>query len=182
MTGELEVSYDPHTLREVYADPAAVHANIEELREEVRTAPDVIDELRARGDLVELLRGVGELDEALAEGQRAVDRADIAGTAPQQHLARVRLAHVHQWRGEFVESNIAFTELLNAADQFGPIIEAYTHEHAGKNSFDQQHYADAHRHFTRALAIRRDFELPDEEIAPLQLAVDVANNRLEEQT
>jgi tetratricopeptide (TPR) repeat protein len=181
MTDELEVSYDPSTLREVYADPAKVRARIEELRAEVRTAPDVIAELRARGDLVEILRGGGELDDALAEGQRAVDRADMAGTAPQQHLARLRLAHVHQWRGEFVESNIAFTELLHAADQFGPIIEAYTHEHAGKNSFDQQHYADAHGHFVRALAIRREFELPDDEIAPSQLAVDVAKKRLEEQ-
>jgi tetratricopeptide (TPR) repeat protein len=182
MSAHPEVRYDPGTLHEVYADPAEVRARIEELRTEVRTAPDVIDELRARAELVELLRGIGDLDDALAEGRRAVDRADIAGTAPQQHLARLRLAHVHQWRGEFVESNLSFTELLNAAGQFGPVIEAFTHQHAGTNSFDQQHYADAHRHFSRALAIRREFELPDEDIASSQLAVDVAAQRREDST
>lgn len=181
MNDELEVSYDPDTLREVYADPAEVRAEIELLRAEVRGAPDEIAELKARGELVGLLRGVNELDDALAEGRRAVDRAEIAGTAAQQHLARLRLAHVHQWRGDFVESNITFTELLNAADQFGPVVEGFTHQHAGQNSFDQQHYADAHGHFTRALAIRREFELPDDQIASSQLAVDAAQRRLEQQ-
>lgn len=182
MTDRFEVSYDPDTLHEVYADPAQVRARITELRAEVRSAPDEIAEFRARGELVGLLRGVGDLDDALAEGRRAVDRADISGTAPQQHLARLRLAHVHQWRGDFAESNIAFTELLHAADQFGPVIEAFIHQHAGENSFDQGHYSDAHGHFVRALAIRREFELPDDQIASSQLAVDVAQRRLEEQT
>jgi hypothetical protein len=181
MSDQLEVSYDPDTLHEVYADPAEVRAQIAQLRAEVRDAPDEIAELRARGELVGLLRGIGDLDDALIEGRRAADRAEIAGTAAQQHLARLRLAHVHQWRGEFVDSNIAFTELLNAADQFGPVVEAFTHQHAGKNSYDQQHYADAHGHFTRALAIRREFELPDDQIASSQLAVDTAQRRLEEQ-
>ncbi|MDQ2748482.1 MAG: hypothetical protein M3Y44_02955 [Actinomycetota bacterium] len=180
MSEQPEVRYDPGTLHEVYLHPAQVQARIEELRGEVRSAPDVIAELRARAELVDLLRGLGDLDDALAEGRRAVDRADIAGTAPQQHLARLRLAHVHQWRGDFVESNIAFTELLNAAEQFGPVIEAFTHQHAGTNSFDQQHDADAHGHFTRALAIRLEFELPDEDIASSRLAVDAAQRRLEE--
>ncbi|MEP7022131.1 MAG: hypothetical protein ABI808_15925 [Pseudonocardiales bacterium] len=179
MTEQLEHRDDPETLREVYADPAAVRAHVEQLRAEVRDAPDEIAEFQARGDLVGLLRGIGNLDDALAEGRRAVDRTEIAGTAPQQHLARLRLARVHQWRGEFVESNIAFTELLNAAGQFGPVIEAFTRQHAGQNDFDQGHFADALGHFTRALAIRREFELPEDQIASSQLALAAAQRRLE---
>jgi tetratricopeptide (TPR) repeat protein len=174
MSDALEPSYDPLTLREVYPDPAAVRARITELRSEIRTAPDEIAELLVRGELVVVLRGLGELDDALAEAQRAADRAEVAGTPAQQHTARVRLAHVHQWRGEFAQSNLAFTELLNAAGQFGPVIEAYTHQHAGLNDFDQRHYADAREHFDRALRIRKEFELPDGEIALSQRALEAA--------
>ena len=182
MSDALESSFDPRTLHEVYADRAAVRERIAELRTEIRTAPDDIAELVSRGDLVGLLRGVGDLDDALDEGRRAVDRADQVGTQAQQHTARLRLAHVHQWRGEFAQSNLAFTELLNAASQFGPVIEAFTHQHAGMNDYDQGHYADAREHFDRALRIRKEFELPDEETASSQLALDAAERHLGETT
>jgi tetratricopeptide (TPR) repeat protein len=180
MSEPLAHSYDPQTLREHYADPAAVRARIEKLRAEIRTAPDEIAELLARGELVGILRAIGELDDALSEGRRAVERAELAGTQAQQHLARLRLAQVHQWCGDFAQSNLAFTELMNAAGQFGPVIAAFTHQHAGQNDYDQGHYADARAHFGRALAIRREFELPDDQIAASQLALDAAERRLQE--
>jgi hypothetical protein len=182
-TGDpLEPSYDPNTLRDVYADPSVVRDRISELRTEIRTACDEVGELLARGELVARLRGLGNLDEALVEGRRAVDRAERSGTPAQQHLARLRLAHVRQWRGEFAESNLAFTELLNAVGQFGPVIEAFTHQHAGKNAYDQGHYADARDHFARELAIRREFELDESETACSELAVAAAERRLAEAT
>jgi tetratricopeptide (TPR) repeat protein len=172
-------SLDPETLREIYADPAAVAARIDELRTEIRDAPDEIAELVARADLVVLLRGSGRLDEALNEANAAVDRAEIAGTSAQQHTARVRLAHVHQWRGEFGESNLLFTELLAAAKQFGLVIEAFTYQHAGKNDYDQGHWADARDHFAGALKIRDDLELPDDEREASRLALAAARRHLD---
>jgi tetratricopeptide (TPR) repeat protein len=176
----IESRLDPETLREVYADPEAVRARVAELRDDVRRAPDDIAELMARGELVTLLRGLGELDEALAEARTAVDRAEIGGNRAQQHTARTRLAHVHQWRGEFAESNLLFTELLAAATQFGPVIEAYTRQHAGKNDFDQGHWADARDHFARALAIREELELPGDEIESSRVALAAATRHVEE--
>jgi hypothetical protein len=172
---------DPETLREGYPDVSAVRARIDELRREIRDATDEIAELVARGDLVVLLRGIGELDEALHEGNAAVDRAELAGTPAQQHTARVRLAHVHQWRGEFAESNLLFTELLAAARQFGPVIEAFTHQHAGKNDYDQGHWADAREHFARARQIRDELELPDDQRLASRIALAAAERHLEAQ-
>jgi tetratricopeptide (TPR) repeat protein len=162
--------FDPETLHEQFDDPEQARARAQQLRAEIRAAADPIDELRARGELVSLLRGLGDLDDALAEARRAVDRADIAGNGAQQHTARLRLAHVQQWRGEFAESNMIFTELLSVADRFGPIIEAYTHQHAGNNDYDQRHWTDARDHFARALAIREEYELPEAESSRLALA------------
>jgi tetratricopeptide (TPR) repeat protein len=176
----LAFAFDPETLREVYADPAAVDRRIAELRAAARGAPDDIAELMARGELVGLLRASGRLDEALAEARLAVDRAELVGTPAQQHTARIRLAHVHQWRGEFGEANLLCTELLAVADQFGPVIEAYTHQHAGKNDYEQGHWADARDHFARALEIRDKLELPDDQRESSRLALAAAERHLEQ--
>lgn len=180
MNQPVEPNHDPQTLREVYPDRAAVEARLTELREQLRTAPDEIAELLARGELVALLRGTGRLDEALDEGRRAANRAELTGSPPQQHLARLRLAAVHQWRGEFAESNLLFTELIAACGQFGPVIEAFTRHDAGKNAYDQGHFADALEHFDHALRIREQNELPDEQIHASRLAVAAARRRLAE--
>jgi tetratricopeptide (TPR) repeat protein len=173
-------SIDPDTLRERYDDLAAAQARAESLRRDVREAPDAIAELVARGDLVELLRGLGELDEALREADAAVDRAEIAGTPAQQHTARVRLAHVHQQRGEFGPANLLFTELLPAAARFGPVIEAYTHQRAGLNDLDQRHWHDANDHFARALAIGTELELPEDDLVWSRLGLSVTQQHLED--
>jgi kanamycin kinase len=178
MSGPIEPSYDPDTLREVYPDPDAVRERITALRGQVRTAPDEVGELLARGELVALLRGSGELDAALDEGRRAADRAEVSGTPPQQHLARLRLAQVYQWRGDLGEANLLFTELMAASGQFGPVVEAFTLQHAGKNEFDQAHYGDARDHFVRALDIRERFALPDDQIASSRTALAAAQRKL----
>lgn len=169
---------DPDTLHEVFDDPEAVRARVPQLRAEIRDALDPIDELRARGETVDFLRGLGELDEALDEARRAVDRADIDGNGAQQHMARLRLAHVQQWRGDFAESNLIFTELLAVADRFGPVIEAFTLHHAGLNDYDQGHWPDAAARLEHALAIRAELEL--DEAAQTQVALDAAARRAHE--
>ncbi len=180
MSEMLEQSYDPETLREVYPDPDRVRTRIDELRAEVFGAPDEIAELTARGDLVELLRGIGSLHEARAEARRAVDRAEIAGNGAQQHTARLRLARVEQWRGDFAQSTVTLTELLAVSTQFGPVIEAYTHQHAGENDFDQGHWADALAHFASALEVREELELDEAEFSRIALAA--AERRIADET
>jgi len=180
MTDELIPEIDPYSLEDVYPDPDLVRSTIGALRNEVTAAEDVIDELRARGELVNLLRATGELDDALAEAERATDRADIAGNAAQQHTARTRLARVHQARGDFARANLDYTELLAQAERFGPVIEAFTLQHAGLNDFAQGHWADAASHFARASSIRDELELDEAERTASRVALAAARQRLEE--
>jgi tetratricopeptide (TPR) repeat protein len=172
------VTLDPETLREVVAEPDALRRQIAELRRDIQTAPDATAELLARGELVTLLRVLGELDDALEQAQRAVDRAQLAGTAPQQHLARVRLAQVHEWRGEFAQSTMLFVELLNGAVRFGPVIEGYTREQAGKNSYTQGLWSDALFQFAAALTLREAYKLPERELETSRLGLAATRRHL----
>ncbi|HVX45659.1 MAG TPA: hypothetical protein VHC49_17345 [Mycobacteriales bacterium] len=167
MTEPLEFAYDPQTLREVVTDPSIITARIDQLRVDIAGAPDEVGELTARADLVDLLRISGDLGSALSEAGAAVDRARIAGTPAQQHIAQLRLAHVHQWREEFSTSDAIFSLLLDHASDFGPIIEAFTHQHAGLNDFDQGRYEPAEQHFAHAHQIRERLELPEAEQSAL---------------
>jgi tetratricopeptide (TPR) repeat protein len=178
MREELTMTYDPETLREVYADPAAVQRRIAQLKTAIGTAPDDIIEYMHRAELVDLVRCSGDLDEALTQATLAVDRAELGGKPAQQHMARLRLAHVHQWRGEFVEADLLFIELLGSGPGFGPAICAITHHHAGKNDYDQGRYADAVSQFDQALYLRRRHEFPNEEIAASKQALKAAQARL----
>jgi tetratricopeptide (TPR) repeat protein len=171
---------DPQTLRERYTDLAAVARRIEELRADVGRAPDPVAELVARGDLVELLAVAGRQDEALAEAERAADRADRVGNPAQQHMARLRLARVHTLRGEYPQSTLLYTELLASGERFGPVIEAVTSHYAALDAFGQQHWSDARDHFARALALREEYDLPDDEREASRLGLDAALRRLRE--
>lgn len=176
----IEPAYDPETLRETYDDPAAARARAEELRTDILAAEDTTAELLARTDLVDLLLGLGEHAEALAQAQQAADRADMAGTAAQQHLARIRLARAYQYAGDFGQSSAIFTELDHAATQFGPIIEAFTVQAIGGNDYDQGHYREALGRFERALALRQQYELPETEVAQSRTSVAATTRHLVE--
>jgi hypothetical protein len=161
---------DPDTLVESFADPAAARTRADELRREIAVAPDDVAELVSRGDLVDLLRALGDADDALAEAQAAVGRAERVGTPVQQQLARVRLARVHTVRGEFADSTPLFTELLPDADRFGPVIAAYVRHAAGLDAFAQGLWADAREQLTAALRTRDELELDEREATRTALA------------
>lgn len=172
-------SYDRETLRESYPqDDPAVAGRAEQLRADIRSAPDETAELLARGDLVDLLRRTDVLDEALNEALAAADRAEIAGTPAQQVLARLRLATVHLTRGEFADSNVLITELRAGSNsKLGPAISALIHQRSGENAFAQQHWHDAAYDFVVALALREEFGGSPDEIDMSRIALETARKR-----
>lgn len=173
--------YDPDTLHEVIGDVDALHARIEQLRSDLADEPDPPAELMLRGELVDRLRVGQQLDGALTEADIALEQAHAIGTAAQQHLASLRKAHVHQWRGEFGTSNAMFAQLLGHGDEFGPVVQAFTYQHAGNNLFDQGRLADAVDEFARALALREEFELPDDQLESSRTSLAAARAKAADQ-
>jgi hypothetical protein len=129
--------------------------------------------------VVDLLAADERLDEALQEAQAAADRADKAGNPAQQHMARLRLAHVHSLRGEYGSATLLLTELRAAAERFGPVIEAVTAQTAGLDAYDQGHWTDARDLFARALALREEYDLPDDERETSRSCLEAALRRLQ---
>lgn len=126
----------------------------ESLREELLDEEETrewVEETPQDPHAVALLRMLGELDAALAAGQDRVHERE-PGT-PEWATAAIRLAHVHHWRGEFVEAH----ELLDAAEEVlvGDIARtALVHQHRAKALFDAGRYAEAQREARRAVALR----------------------------
>jgi hypothetical protein len=176
----LEPSYDPETLREIYPDETALSARVAALQAELTDPPDEVAELMARGELVNLLRAADRLDEAREQAVEALDRARAVGTPAQQHLAELRLAQVVQWQGDYGTSNVMFGHLLARATDHGAVIAAFTYHHAGKNFYDQGDYGRAEDLFAKALAIREELELPEDQIESSRLGLAAARARQEE--
>jgi hypothetical protein len=173
----IQIRYDPDTLHEIWDEVEATEI-VADLRREIATASDDIGELLSRAELVTMLRGVRDLDEALDEAERALSRAEVVGTSAHQHLARLRLAHVRQWRAEFEMSDSLFAGALLTVAKFGPVIEAFTVYHAGLNDYDQARYVAARQRFATALEIHQRLEFAPDEIAVSRLALTAATNRL----
>jgi tetratricopeptide (TPR) repeat protein len=161
---------DPVTQREVADDPTALAASIATLTALLGTDP--ADELAVRARLGVELRPAGRLDEALAVLTVAVE---LARADPRRlHHARIRLAHVHQWRGDFGAADALFAELLAAAPAHGALTEAFTWQHAGRNAYDQGRYAEAGELFAAALAIRERVGAPVDQVESSRAALAAA--------
>ena len=135
-----------------------------DLRRQAREPVDEVAEFVARGELIDLLLATGASAEAVDEAERAVDRAIVTGTAPQQHLARLRLAAALDAAGspQQAESRCS-TDLQADGNQYGAGDRRRTPTSSrGRRAYTAGNYAAAHEHFPRALALREEFELPAE--------------------
>jgi tetratricopeptide (TPR) repeat protein len=172
---------DPRSLREVADDPAALEDSIAALSAALAAGGlTPSDELRVRARLGGELRIAGRYDEALGVLRGAVALAESVGDPVRVHAARIRLAQVHQWRGEFAAADALFAELLDAVEG-DPTLAAmrpFTLQHAGKCQFDQGRYADAVRLFDAALRLRLEQGAAEEDVASSRQALIEAQRRM----
>ncbi|GGJ84822.1 hypothetical protein GCM10010123_13080 [Pilimelia anulata] len=142
---------DPRTLREVVTQPGRVRALRDDLGRALTRAPH--DEHRAR--LLSLRavasRLLGDLGEALRDGEWALDHARAAAELRQLAVVRARLAHVHQWRGDFGTADRLLA--LAASAELPDALRAGVHEQAGRSCYEQGRLVEALQHFDEAVAL-----------------------------
>lgn len=174
MTSELApvgLQFDPETLHEIVADPDQLAAWLDE-QLHAKVPPDPEAECSYRTAIGSAARSLRRLDVAEEQLGRALALAERHGTPAQIVLARVRYAHVLQWRGQFAAAD----ELFNRCVADAPLAGGRAHfiyQHAGQCAYDAGDWATARDRFAAALWLRRrrgDQEL----IASSQLAVNAA--------
>lgn len=114
------------------------------------------DRLSILGLLGVYARMLGDLDAAEHYLTEAVALAAESDARRAQTANRVRLAHVHQWQGDFERADELYEDIIreceSSADLDGYLDFAC--QHYGKSLFDQGRYAEAQALFQRALDLR----------------------------
>lgn len=165
---------DPETLREVVDDPAPIEAARDTLRDQLARADSDAARARLHGLRAVAGRVLRDLDGALDDGKRALDYAEATGSIRRVAIARARLAHVYQWRGDFAEAQRLYT--LAESDDLPSKLSAAIHQQAGTCCYDEGRYIEATYHFERAMALRPDADA--EAVAATELALDAVLTRV----
>lgn len=165
-----ELTTDPVTLREVVSDSAPLRAVLVTVDEELEQTTDEQRAERGRlhGQRCVLLRLLGDLDDALTAGRLALrySGTDDAGVT----VAGIRLAVVHQWRGEYAAADGLYVQVLEAAP---PGYRSFAHLHAGKSRYEQGDPDAAIRHFAIAAQLRS--QGPADLLAAAEQALETAH-------
>lgn len=160
--------YDPDTLREVVTDPEPLRRIREGLTSKIAGAADHATRARLLGVRAVVSRVLGDLDDALRDGRMAVTHAETTGQLRRVAIAQVRLAHVHQWLGEYdvADRLYATADSPDLPDRLRAAIQ----QHAATCCFEQRRYIEACAHLERALELRRGTD--PELIASTEMALD----------
>lgn len=162
----LDTAFDPLTLREYPLHPLQVEAALSYVQARLSYL-DLPVETRAAyltqyALLLRLNRSYSLSIKAFLE---VLDlwQSPALSAHPQQPRCliahRIRLANTYHLQGDFEKSNDAFSVLLRDMEQWSePLKQAYQHflwQHAGKNAFDQERFAEALDYFEKALRERQ---------------------------
>ncbi|HYN95396.1 MAG TPA: WG repeat-containing protein, partial [Pilimelia sp.] len=164
------------TLRELVEDPDELRAVRDRLTGKLAAATDNAARARLLSLRAVVSRILGDLGRAHSDGKLALAHAEATGELRRVAIAQARLAHVHQWRGEFAEADRLF-ELANSTE-LPDRLRATMHEHAGRSAYDQGRYMEACNHFDKALDLRK-VQDPDL-IARTELALDAVYRKVAE--
>jgi tetratricopeptide (TPR) repeat protein len=166
--------FDPETLRELVDDPDQLWSVRDRLTDKVEYVER--DAVRAR--LLSLRavvsRVLGDLAAAVDDGREALGHAEATGELRRIAIARARLAHVLQWRGEFEEADRLYAEADSV--ELPDRLRAEVREHAGRSAFDQGRYLEAFNAFEEALDLRKGAD--PEMVGRIEVALDAVLARV----
>jgi Tfp pilus assembly protein PilF len=141
---------DQETLREVPTDPGALAAWVAAARATAAPAGPAAKR-RYHTELGVAARLAGDLDLAEQQLTRALELASTE--SPTAALrARIRLAHVQQWRGRHADAARELAACV--ADAVAPPDRGLAHQHAGWCAYDAGDVDRAAAHFQAALRSR----------------------------
>lgn len=166
---DLRLDTDPVTLREVVEDPQPLRLILDAVQEALDAAADDDRAERSRlyGQQGVLLRLLGDLDGALVAGRLSLR---YSGDDPALvTVAGVRLAHIHQWRGEYQVADGIYTQALEGAPDG---YRSFACQHAGKSRYEQGDADAAIGHFENAVRLR--VSGPADLLAAAQQALEAA--------
>ncbi|GGK26738.1 hypothetical protein GCM10010124_19250 [Pilimelia terevasa] len=149
---------DPRTLREVVTRPALVQALRDDLGRAISRAAHDATRARLLSLRAVASRLLGDLGEALRDGQWALDHAKAVGELRQLAVVRARLAHIHQWRGEFGQADRLLA--LASCAELPDALRASVHEQAGRSCYEQGRLVEAIKHFDQAVTLCGDARAP----------------------
>jgi tetratricopeptide (TPR) repeat protein len=163
------LGYDPDTLRE-RVDLASCRERLDEIGPQ-RSLPALLER-------VWLLKVLDRLDDSLTLSEQSVRVARMGGTRKDLLRARILHATVMQHRGALAAAHQELTTCAEEAEGKGwSGIAAFALQHRGKVSYDAGDWDDARRDFKRALFLRQDSGVPDEQLESTLLAIDAADRR-----
>lgn len=148
---DLALHVDPQTLRESAPEDAPLQSVLAAVEDQLEDSAE--DERVLRGELhgqrSVVLRILGRLDEALAAARLSLRYA--GNDAAPVTVAGVRLAVVHQLRGEYDVADALHRQTLESAPAG---YRSFAHHHAGRSRFEQGDAAGALAHFEAAADLR----------------------------
>ncbi len=166
---DLRFDIDPVTLRELVPDHAALHEILAAIQQALDdTADDERTErCRLYGQRCVLLRLLGDLAGALTAGRLSLRYSgqDLALIT----VAGIRLAQVHQWKGEYRAADAMFAQALEGAPDG---YRSFAYQHAGKSKYEQGDADTAIRYFETAVRLRSSG--PADLRASAELALEAA--------
>ena len=176
-----ELLYDEQTLRDYSNDPEAVRAFLVDLKTQFEASSDISQQVSLLGEMGVYLRVLGELDTAEAKLQEALRLIEENGLGLKKDVQqKIRLAHVYQWQKNFTKSDAFFVEILSIcrSDEDAEVYLDFALQHAGKNFFDQERYAEALECFSKTLTLREGRKAPPDQIESTQQALREVKRRL----
>jgi tetratricopeptide (TPR) repeat protein len=152
-------------LHDIPRNPREWEAFVAELEAKLHSETDPgarLECLEYRGMALRTLRRLPEAESALLEAL-TLAKSTAKHNRVIQNLAR--LAHVHQWQGEFRKAHGLYRE-IKALSKENPVSSGLTaslHQHQGKVFFDQGLLGAAQAEFAVALKMREVFGLPEDQ-------------------
>ncbi|MDQ4037725.1 MAG: hypothetical protein M3313_05105, partial [Actinomycetota bacterium] len=147
----LRLDTDPVTLREIVGDPLRLREILHSVRDAIDStgSQDRTELSRLYGQQSVLLRLLEDLDEALAAARLSLR---YTGDDPALvTVAGIRLANVHQCRGEYRAADGIYAQVLAGAPDG---YRSFAALHAGKSRYEQGDAEAAVRHFEGAVRLR----------------------------